>query len=167
MGWMDLSVRARLGIVLAVVLVVGAGLGGLFLATGGTELLFGPTTPVTHATIDQVPDHRRVVLTGKIDLPASAPIDADTLWLYLLDPTDSSRRVGVGIKVPQAGATVGPNQMGHLPLAYTHDDLHVRLADGSYASWYDQVRVTGRVSGCTAGGRQLRCIDAELIEAAD
>jgi hypothetical protein len=160
------SIRARLAILVGVVVLLAVGVFVLFLFTGGTEILFGRTVPVTFSTIGDQPDSRRVILTGKLDLPAGESLGDDSQLVYLLDPAESGAAVGVSINLPQSGSTPAPNQMAFLPLAYTFDDLRVRLADGSYAGWFDVVRVTGRVHGCTAGGRHLSCIDAELIEAA-
>lgn len=167
MGWYGRSLKTRLGIGLGVVVVLAAGLAGLFLATGGAELLFGPTVPVTFSTIGGQPEFRHVTLTGELSLPAAVPIDGDRHSVYLRDPAIPGRSVGVSIKVAQAGATAAPNQMDNLPLIYSDADFRVRLASGSYAHYGDLVRVTGPVRSCTAGGEPLRCIDAELTEAGE
>ena len=167
MGWYGRSLKARLGIGLGIVAVLAAGLAGLFLATGGAELLFGPTVPVTFATIDGQPDFRRVTLTGELSLPATMLIDGDSHSVYLSDPAIPGRSVGVSIKVAQAGAAAAPNQMDSLPLIYSDDDLRVRLANGSSAHHGDLVRVTGPVRTCAVGGEPLRCIDAEVIESGE
>lgn len=166
MGWYEKSLKTRLGIVLGIVVVLAAGVGGLFLATGGAELLFGPTVPVTFSTIDGQPEYRHVILTGELSLPGTETIDDDDQQVFLNDPANPGRHVGVNIKVPQAGATVAPNQMGSLPLTYSEADLLVRLADGSYAHYGDLVRVTGTVRGCTERGLSVWCIAADVIEAA-
>jgi hypothetical protein len=166
-GWYDRSIKTRLGIALGFVVVVAAGVGGLFLATGGAELLFGPTVPVTFSTIDGQPEYRHVILTGELSLPGTEAIYDDRQQVFLSDPANPGRHVGVDIKVPQAGATVAPNQMGNLPLVYSDADLLVRLADGSYADHGDLVRVTGTVRSCTDRGLSVRCINADVIEAAE
>ena len=157
------AAKLRLG--LGILGVLAVGLAALFMATGGAGFLSGPAVPVTFATFDQQPDQLRVALTGKLDLPDVQSVEVDRQTVKLVDPTGAHGFVAVTIKIPSSGATAAPNQMDILPYRYSLADLHVRLADGSYAHWPDLVRVTGRVH--VHKGGVGRWIDAEVIEAGE
>jgi hypothetical protein len=159
------SIGSRLaigcGVFVVTVAVLAAALGVLFLATGGVEML-KPVQPVTFDTIGDYPEYRRVVLLGRLDLPGQMHCD-DSCGVWLQDPGDPERQVGLFVPVPGYGETAAPNQMNPMPSLYDVEDFKVRLADGSWAGSGDVVRVTGQE--CRTETKGEVCLRAEMIEA--
>jgi hypothetical protein len=160
-GGSRLLIGCSVFVVLLVVL--GAALGVAFLATGGAEML-KPVEPVTFTTIGNYPEYRRVTLVGRLDLPTSLHCD-DECGVWLQDPGDAGRQVGLFIDVATSGETAAPNQMERMPALYETEDFTVRLAGGGYAGDGALVRITGPV--CRTVEDHDVCLRAEVIEAGD
>ena len=83
---------------------------------------------------------RRVGVRGYLQLPMSNTGDFSVVLRLFETPEYSGQPIGVSVRI-------GPDahEMDQLPGSYTHEDLHVRAADGTAVGYGDAVQVSGEV----------------------
>lgn len=113
-----------------------------------TVLLAGCATPAPtpaqeqpFASIcDEANVGQRVGVRGYLRLPESNTGDFSVMLRLFETPEYTGQPIGVSVRI-------GPDahEMDQLPGSYSHDDLHVRAADGEVVGYGDAVRVSGGV----------------------
>jgi hypothetical protein len=86
-----------------------------------------------------------VVLTGRLSMPQQTNCDNTTCWIYLRDPSKSSSKVIVYLRIPPANATASPRQMERLPQNYSFMHFKLRLDDGEWVGINTIVTIIGEV----------------------